>query len=190
MDWPQEFSLYTAKGQRKYLTALERERFIAVALAHPRKDVGALGLTLAYTGMRISEALSLSSESLQSDTGLIAVRSLKKRGRIRVREIPAPPVLFTTLIALGRAPGELLWPMSRSQAWRLIKALMVQATIAPGIHATPKGLRHSYGLHAVRSKVPLNLLQRWLGHVSMKTTAIYADAVGREEYEIAARMWS
>jgi hypothetical protein len=38
--------------------------------------------------------------------------------------------------------------------------------------------------------VPLNLLQRWLGHVSMKTTAIYADAVGREEYEIAARMWS
>ena len=52
---------------------------------------------------------------------------------------------------------------------------------------TPKGLRHSFGIHAIRFGVPLNLVQRWLGHASMTTTAIYLDALGGE---IAARMWA
>lgn len=58
-----------------------------------------------------------------------------------------------------------------------------------GKHATPKGLRHGFGVHAVSSGVPLNLLQRWLGHAQLETTAIYANALGAEEYSIAARMW-
>lgn len=189
MEWPQEFSLYTAKGQRKYINGLERERFIAAALTCPRKDIGALALTLALTGMRVSEALSLTAVNLQLDAGFITVRSLKKRRQIHVREIPAPPFLFEVLGELAAASDGVLWPISRSQAWRLVKAMMATASIPSGIHACPKGLRHGYGLHAVRSGIPLNLLQRWLGHASMKTTAIYANAVGREEYEIAARMW-
>jgi integrase len=36
----------------------------------------------------------------------------------------------------------------------------------------------------------LNLVQRWLGHSSMTTTAIYLQAIGDEERTIAARMWS
>jgi integrase len=38
--------------------------------------------------------------------------------------------------------------------------------------------------------VPINLVQRWLGHASMTTTAIYLQAMGFEEREIAARMWA
>ena len=34
------------------------------------------------------------------------------------------------------------------------------------------------------------MLQKWLGHVKMETTAIYADAVGDEQKKIAALMWS
>lgn len=67
---------------------------------------------------------------------------------------------------------------------------MREAAIAEGPHMTPKGLRHSYGIHAIRSSVPLNLVQRWLGHASMSTTAIYLEAMGDEEREIAARMWA
>jgi site-specific recombinase XerD len=33
------------------------------------------------------------------------------------------------------------------------------------------------------------MLQRWLGHAQLSTTAIYADSGGREEQDIAARMW-
>jgi integrase len=67
---------------------------------------------------------------------------------------------------------------------------MADAKIADGPHATPKGLRHGFGIHAIRSGVPLNLVQRWLGHSSMTTTAIYLQAIGDEERTIAARMWS
>jgi integrase/recombinase XerD len=41
----------------------------------------------------------------------------------------------------------------------------------------------------LRQGVPLHMLQRWLGHAQLSTTAIYADAVGKEEQDIAARMW-
>lgn len=58
-----------------------------------------------------------------------------------------------------------------------------------GSQATPKGLRHGYGIHAVRSGVQLHMLQKWMGHANMSTTAIYANAVGAEELEIADRMW-
>ena len=71
----------------------------------------------------------------------------------------------------------------------LVKDVMKQAGITAGLHATPKGLRHGFGLHAIRCGLPLNLVQRWLGHSSMTTTAIYLQAMGQEEREFAARMW-
>ena len=58
-----------------------------------------------------------------------------------------------------------------------------------GPHVTPKGLQHSYCVHAITRAVPLNMLQNWLGHAAMETSAIYADAVGEEEQKIAAEMW-
>ncbi|WP_296583951.1 tyrosine-type recombinase/integrase [Xanthobacter sp.] len=55
--------------------------------------------------------------------------------------------------------------------------------------ASPKGLRHAFGVHAVRSGVPLILVQKWLGHEDIATTAIYTNVLGPEEREIAERMW-
>jgi integrase/recombinase XerD len=43
---------------------------------------------------------------------------------------------------------------------------------------------------AVPARIPLNPVQRWLGHAQLSTTAIYAEAIGPEEQEIAARMWT
>jgi hypothetical protein len=50
-------------------------------------------------------------------------------------------------------------------------------------------LRHAFGVRAVHSGAPLHMVQRWLGHADMKTTAIYAAAVGPEERDIASRTW-
>ena len=189
--WPG--SLYTAAGQRKYLTAGERMRFIEAALASPRGELRTLCLTLAYTGCRISEALALTAERLEREAGFIAIRSLKKRKRVVViREVPVPAELFCALDETHRFEDRSarLWPISRSGAWQLVKGIMREAAVPEGPHMTPKGLRHSFGIHAIRSGVPLNLVQRWLGHASMTTTAIYLQAVGNEEREIAARMWA
>ncbi len=186
-------SLYTAAGQRKYLTPAERARFLDAARACPRGDLRTLCLTLAYTGCRISEALALRPGAIESETGFIPIRSLKKRKRkVMIREVPVPADLFD---ALGEVHDlddreRRLWPICRSQGWYLVKRVMREAAIAEGPHQTAKGLRHSFGIHAIRSGVPLNLVQRWLGHASMNTTAIYLDALGEEEREIAARMWA
>lgn len=71
-----------------------------------------------------------------------------------------------------------------------LSEVMEAAEIASGPHRCPKGLRHGYGVHAIASGVPLNMLRKWMGHASMETTAIYANALGAEEQGIAARMWS
>jgi integrase/recombinase XerD len=57
-------------------------------------------------------------------------------------------------------------------------------------HASPKGLRHGFGVTAVSKGIALNIVQKWLGHSQLATTAIYANAVGEEEQNIASRMWT
>ncbi|MVT55803.1 tyrosine-type recombinase/integrase [Bradyrhizobium yuanmingense] len=189
---PYDGSLYTRSGGRKYLTPSERARFIERAATWPRPEVGTFCLLLANAGCRISEALSVIASAVERETGYVAVRSLKKRKKIVVREIPLPPELFARIAEVHHAaePEDRLWPWSRSRAWTLVKDVMKAAGITGGPHATAKGLRHSFGIHAIRSGVPLNLVQRWLGHADIKTTAIYLDVMGEEEREIAARMWS
>jgi len=65
---------------------------------------------------------------------------------------------------------------------------MEKAGISGG-HATPKGLRHGFAVSAIQANIPLNIVQRWLGHADIKTTSIYANAVGPEERQLAARVW-
>jgi integrase len=82
-----------------------------------------------------------------------------------------------------------LWDFSRTTAWKHVIAVMKAAGVK-GPQATPKGLRHGFGVAAIQAGTPLNLLQRWLGHAQLTTTAIYANAVGPEERNIASRMWT
>ncbi len=185
-------SLYSPQGRRKYLTPLERSRFIVSAMQHPRPEVQTFCLVLAYTGCRISEALALFSASIEPDEAFIAIRSLKKRKKTYViRQVPVPSSLIQSLQQTHplMSAGTRLWTWSRSRAWQLVKAVMADAQIPPGLHATPKGLRHGFGVHAVRNGIPLNLVQRWMGHASLTTTAIYLEVMGEEEREIAQRMW-
>ena len=187
-------SLYASNGRRKYLTPLERSHFIAAAEQCERAEIRTLCLTLAYTGCRISEALALTTSSIEIEEAFIAFRTLKKRnGAVAIREVPVPALLLGQLAEVhGLAAaegGERLWQLSRSQAWRLVKRVMTAANVAAGQHATCRGLRHGYGLHAVRRSVPLNLIQRWLGHASIQTTCLYLQAVGDEEKEFASRLW-
>lgn len=186
-------SLYSLTGRRKYLTCAERADFIAAALASRRAELRTLCLLLAFAGCRISEALSLCKASINCRDGFVAIVTLKKRGKLVVREVPLPPFLIEMMIDAhgleARSPDAPLWTWCRCRAWQLIKEVMAQAGIDAGLHATPKGLRHGFGLHAVRTGVPINLVQRWLGHARLETTSIYLQAIGAEEQEIASRMW-
>ena len=101
----------------------------------------------------------------------------------RVHSISAMPASTRPLWMHGGAP------LKRHMGYRWIKSVMQEAGIE-GAQAMPKGLRHAYGIHALRSGVPLNMVSRWLGHARLETTAIYAEAMGTEELEFADRMWT
>jgi integrase/recombinase XerD len=45
----------------------------------------------------------------------------------------------------------------------------------------PKGLRHGFGIHAIRSGAPLKRVPRWLGHARVVTAAILSSGDGDEE---------
>jgi integrase/recombinase XerD len=189
-------SLFGPYGNRKYLNAAERRRFLeAVEKLPPAERL--FCRVLAFSGARISEVLALTPPAIDIGTGVVGIRTLKRRKRGVVRQVPLPPDLlgdldgFFGLTEMQRDPDlstMRLWTFSRTTAWRLVKAVMAAADIA-GACATPKGLRHSFGVHAFQSNVPPHLVQRWLGHASLRTTAIYADVIGPEERAFAARMW-
>lgn len=192
-DMPSEMRLYDRKKRRLYINADERERFLRAAdKAAPQ--VQTFCLTLLYTGCRISEALELTPSSWQLSEGIVTLRTLKKRRAHVMREVPIPKRL-AALVAQTHdlSSAAPMWsyngaPLNRSTGYRWIKGLMADARIE-GAYASPKGLRHGYGVHAIASGVQLNMLSKWMGHASLSTTAIYATASGREEQEIARRMW-
>lgn len=188
--------LYDHYGKRKYLTVSEREAFLLAA-----KDIGPEVYTfcvlLAFTGMRISEALATIPSRIDFSEGVVLIESLKKRRRGLYRAIPVPSTLLRNLDDVHgirqrqvnhETEEQRLWPWSRTTAWKCVKQAMAAAGIV-GPHACPRGLRHSFGVTAVQHDIPLNMIQKWLGHSNLKTTAIYADAVGEEERAIAHRLW-
>lgn len=116
--------------------------------------------------------------------------SLKKRQNGIFRAVPVSPALIRQLRRLSTAmpKNQRIWPWCRMTGYRRVKEVMGKAGVI-GPQASPKGLRHGFAVAAISSGVPLNLVQRWLGHADMATTAIYAYAVGEEERKIARRMW-
>jgi integrase len=194
-----ENPLFASDGKRLYLTADERTAFIDTA-QKANRGVRTFCTVLAFTGCRVSEALALTPERIDFSGRTVIFETLKKRRTGVFRAVPVPPDLLDSLDMVHGVreiqadPKQVnlkrrLWGWSRSKAWYLTKVVMDDAKIQDGPHKMPKGLRHAYGIHALNSSVPLNLLSKWMGHASMEVTAIYANAVGEEQQNIAARMW-
>ncbi len=187
-------SLYDPDGNRLYLTKAERQAFLAAAAKAPREERSFCEV-LCFTGCRISEALTLTPRQIDLDEKALVFETLKKRREGVFRAVPVPDSLLDTLDLVHglrerqTRRNERLWSWSRVTAWRKVKSVMEEAGIADGAHASPKGLRHGFGVHGVTSGVPLNMLSKWMGHSTIETTAIYANALGEEQRQIAERMW-
>jgi site-specific recombinase XerD len=188
-------SLYTRRGERKYVNRAERRRVLAV-METMKRERALFGLLLAWTGARVSEVLAVRPSSLQIERNVVALQTLKRR-KPHVREVPIAPGLMAALdrqfnlrdLQLDpETANRRLWPMSRATAWRVVKGAMLEAGVV-GRPACPRGLRHGFGVGTLQASVPLNMVQKWMGHARISTTAIYADASGEEEAGFAARFW-
>lgn len=195
-DSRMEYSLYDGKGRRKYLIPLERDRFLQAAL-DVKGPTGSFCAVLTLTGARLSEVLALTPARIDEANCSINFGTLKQRKSRPTRAVPVPRnlVLFLNgvhhLSAARDDPdreNERLWTWSRTTAWRRVKKVMRLAS-APQFVAMPKALRHAFGVEATLEDIGLTMVQRWLGHKDIKTTAIYTTVIGPEERALAKRTW-
>jgi integrase/recombinase XerD len=185
------------QGRRKYFTDEERKAFLEASTKASR-EVRTFCHVLLYTGCRISEALALTAKDIDLSAQVISFECLKKGVKGIRRRVPVPAELLDAIdmvhgIRQLQRKGRIntrIWPWERMTAWRKVHDVIEEAGISEGPHACPKGLRHGFGIAAVSKGIALNMLQKWLGHCRMETTAIYANAEGPEERNIAARMWA
>lgn len=150
------------------------------------------------TGARITEALSLDVDDLDTEGGSVRLFGKGNKERIvplgsyavravssyLVRARPAlaqkgrgTPRLFLNL--LGR-------PLSRQSAWAVIQDAAARAGIEE--HISPHTLRHSYATHLLSGGADIRVVQELLGHASVTTTQIYTAVTIetlRETYAIS-----
>lgn len=181
--------VFSINGTRKYVNSRETDLIIE-RLRHESPQLRLFCHVLIYTGCRISEALSITMRSIDFNERQLVIECMKKRRKGVYRCVPIPDDFVRELRAWGkeRGFGERLWSWSRMTAYRHLIAVMHAAGVV-GDHATPKGLRHGFAVRAIQNGAPLDLVQRWLGHADIRTTAIYSYVLGPEERRIAARMW-
>lgn len=190
--------LFSPHGERLYLTLEEREAFYAASADARDHEARTFCRCLYYTGCRISEALELARGRVDFNAQTLTFRTLKKRcTRPHWRSVPVPASFLDELDLvhnLRRTRGDdqkPLWPFSRSTGWRIIHQVMKEAGLdLSKPFASPKGLRHGFGVACVLKGIPLPTLQKWMGHAKLDTTGIYLQIVGAEERELATRLWS
>lgn len=143
----------------------------------------ALLLFLYNSGARASEAVQLTIADI--DRAQLAVRLLGKGNKIRY--CPLWPVTMQTITPLvaQRAPTQRVFlnrcsqPITRFGIYTLVKRCAKKA--APSIpslaskRVSPHTLRHTTAVFLLRAGVDINTIRAWLGHVSIKTTMVYAE---------------
>jgi hypothetical protein len=94
-------------------------------------------------------------------------------------ELPVGPLFC---IIDGRTRGRAWAPPAVRTEFRCVAARAgVRRRFAP------HQLRHAHALELAREGVPLNIIQRQLGHMNLGTTSIYLQGIDPEEIIIAVR---
>lgn len=183
--------LFDSEGKRKYLTSQERKAF-EKATRNCSLNHRLFCLMLYYTGCRVSEATALKKSDIDLTLKGVNIRTLKRSKQI-FRFIPLPVHYLQELDNLvnfqtKNKENEPIWNWSRTNAWRVVKNAMAVAQLK-GLHATPKGLRHGFGVNCIEKDIPLNYVQKWLGHSSIQITSSYLIVLNQNERIFAERLW-
>jgi integrase len=155
----------------KYLTRDEVHALFE-ACTTPRNRL--MVRTMWQTGVRVSELLSLTPDSVDWNAQVLRVRTLKRRDHIR--SVPLRSGLLGELarhIAGGGIAGDRrLFPVTRQRVHQIVARAARQAGL-PDDRAHPHVLRHSFAIACVLGRTPVLVLNEWLGHSTLEATLIY-----------------
>jgi integrase/recombinase XerD len=155
----------------------EEQRLIQVAY----RDKGERGLlikTLFQTGARVSEFVNIKVEDFFFGEAMILIT--KGKGG-KSRYVPILPELAQELRThLGtRTMGYLFetnrhLPYSPRRVQQIVKATAAKAKIKKRVY--PHLLRHSVATTLLERGMPIEQIQKFLGHAKLETTQVYAES--------------
>jgi len=190
--------LFTEQGERLFFNEEDRSAFIRTADS-AKDTVRTFCNVLHYTGCNFTEAMNLTFQGIDCARRVIVFQGTKVS-----RDVPVPDLLIDLLDEVhgirraqsGLQADERLWPYTRKALFNRVIPVIAEAGITGGPHATPKGIRHGFLVHAIRRRILLTRLQRWMGHAEIDYTAAYVADLMRYAPEIlgderadAERMW-
>ena len=143
---------------------------------------------LYATGLRVSELVGLSVNSVQLDAGYLVAHGKGDRerlvplGRRAVAEVRAWLGRGRPALLKGRASRALFvgprgTALTRQGVWKLLRRHALAAGIRKRL--SPHKLRHSFATHLVERGADLRVVQAMLGHADLATTQIYTHVDGR-----------
>ena len=150
----------------------------------------AMIVVLWRAGLRIHEALALTEHDLDPRRGSVLVRSGKggRRREVGMDEWGWEQVRPWLSARAELPPGPLFCVIdgpTRGRPWSSasVRREFRQVAARAGVRRrfAPHQLRHAHALELAREGVPLNIIQRQLGHTNLGTTSIYLQGIDPEE---------
>lgn len=176
-------------SEAKELTKQEYMRLVNTAKQNGNERLYLVIQTICATGIRISELQYITVEAVRSGEAVVSLKgktrtvfiasTLQKKllRYIKVNNITAGAVFVTRT-------GN---PLNRTNIWREMKALCVQANVAPD-KVFPHNLRHLFARTFYEADKDIAKLADVLGHSSINTTRIYIIGTGKEHKRLLENM--
>jgi len=147
--------------------------------------------TIYSCGLRLLEGVRL--QVGQIDSGRMVIHIQQGKGA-KDRYVPLPERTLSLLRGYWRQHRNRVWlfPTTKARAMTAASAPMDESGVQRAFRAAlresgvPKAasvhtLRHSWATHLLEAGVSLRLIQLWLGHSSLSTTAIYTHLTVKGE---------
>ncbi|MFD2787389.1 tyrosine-type recombinase/integrase [Hymenobacter rubripertinctus] len=200
--------------EKVYLTAGELEQLRTAVLPSTLVPVRDVFLFCCYTGLRYSDVLQLHGgnlENLPDGSGrVLRFTQTKTRTKVSVYLTVAATALLEKYAAAERSgKGGRLLPVYQNQVMnRYLKRLarlaglereVEQAAVVSGLvrkqavalHelVTMHTARHTFATQSLLRGMPVEILQKVLGHANIKTTLICAKVVEDFQHQTMRRIW-
>jgi integrase/recombinase XerD len=185
-------SLQQPQQRKRVVTRLSREEETRL-ISHAYRMKGERGLlikTLFQAGARVSEFVNINAEDVFFDEPMVLIAKAKG-GKSR-----CVPILSSLAQELSTHLGDrttgylfetnLNTQYSARRVQQIIKETAAEAKSTKRVY--PHLLRHSVGTTLLECRMPLEQIQKFLGHAKLRTTQIYAESTPemiRESYQRA-----
>lgn len=167
--------------EEKELTKAEYIRLLNVAKQQGNERLNLLIQTICGTGIRVSELQYITVEAAKCGEATVSLKG-KTRPVFIVRELQKKLLRYAA--EQGITGGAIFItrnnkPMSRTNIWREMKSLCLQAGVNPQ-KVFPHNLRHLFARIFYGIQKDIAKLADILGHSSIDTTRIYIISTGNE----------